>query len=180
MKNRYTHIFLTGFMGSGKTTIGKRLATKLGFNFVDLDHYIQHRENKTIDFIFSQEGEESFRMMEANCLAEVINFTEPTIVALGGGTICFGNNLDLVKNGGLLVYLEIAVDDLTIRLKKSQKKRPLLKQIKDEDLTDFISNKLKLRQPFYRQAQLIVKGTKLSADVLAAQILEYNTIHQNN
>lgn len=167
-------------MGSGKSTTGKRLAKKLDLHFVDLDHYIEQRENKTIDFIFSQEGEESFRNIEAYSLVEVLYLVEPTVVALGGGTICFGNNLQLVKNKGLLIYLELTVSELADRLKRSQKKRPLLKQIKDEDLTDFISNKLKLREPFYRQAQLIVKGTKLSADVLAAQILEYNTIHQNN
>jgi shikimate kinase len=178
MQQARQHIFLTGFMGSGKSTLGRNLAELLHMPFTDLDQYIEEHEQKTIPFIFEQEGEKRFRAIEAACLVKVLNSSIKSVVALGGGTVCFGNNLELVKKSGFLVYIELTAADLAKRLKNSIKERPLLKNIQKEDLVKTISEKLSGRESFYREAHLTVKGLHLTAQTLQQNIIDYTT--ENN
>ena len=108
-------IFLVGYMGSGKTTIGRELSKKLGFEFIDTDIYIENRFHKTINEIFATMGEEKFREIETNILKEVSDF-ENVIIAVGGGTPCFNNNMEIMKEKGTVIFLNPDLDELTYRL----------------------------------------------------------------
>jgi shikimate kinase len=165
------HIFLSGFMGSGKSTHGKKLAGLLKLPFVDLDLYIQTKENKTVQFIFDNEGEEHFRELETKYLKELITL-EPHVISLGGGTVCFNNNLELVKNNGLLIYIEMSAEMLAERLQKSKQKRPLLKPVPSENLNKFIEEKLRERNGFYNQAHIKMSGFNLNHLQLHHLIIE--------
>jgi shikimate kinase len=159
-------------MGSGKSTHGKKLASVLKFPFVDLDEYIQRSENKTIQFIFDHEGEEVFRDLETKYLTELINKPESLVISLGGGTVCFNNNIELVKSSGLLVYIEMSPRSLADRLEKSRQKRPLLKNVPADELFGFIEKKLDERNKFYHQAHLVMKGENLNYLELHRLIIE--------
>ncbi|RME16009.1 MAG: shikimate kinase [Bacteroidetes bacterium] len=150
------HFALTGFMGSGKTTIGKIIAQKSNVPFIDLDEYIEQRENKTINEIFLN-GENYFRALETRYLKEILETPQSTVIALGGGTVCFNNNLQLIRQHAWLIALLPEITILTERLWKEKDKRPLLKNITSKDeLAAFIEKKLKERMPFYMQADWIV------------------------
>ncbi|MGZ3899269.1 MAG: shikimate kinase [Bacteroidia bacterium] len=167
------HIFLCGFMGCGKSTHGKKMASLLKYGFIDLDKYIQEKENKTVQFIFENEGEEEFRRLESHYLGEVIKKKESNVIALGGGTVCFNNNIDPIKKNGILVYIEMPAKALAERLQKSRQNRPLLNSLTAEALPSFIENKLKERNAFYRQAHIIVDGINLNYLQLHRSLLEF-------
>ena len=153
-----TRIFLIGYMGCGKTTIGKILAEKMGYNFVDLDLFIEKKYLKTVSEIFAEMGQKKFRKIEQKCLAEVSDF-EKTIIATGGGTPCYFDNLNKMNESVLTVYIRLTTKELFSRLESSQaSKRPLIADKKGEELHLFIQNGLKVREPFYLQAKLIVNG----------------------
>lgn len=160
-------------MGSGKTTQGKKLAPLLNLEFIDLDHYIVERENKSIELLFEEEGEKGFRDKETNYLEEILKKTEPTVVSLGGGTICFNDNIDLVKNRGFLVYIELPASVLADRLVKAKQTRPLFKGIPPEEIPQKISELLNHRLVYYRQADLIVNGLNLTPKYLYQKIVEF-------
>ena len=101
------NIFLTGFMGSGKSTAGKKLAKLLRLKFIDLDYYIEQREKLTVQSLFENFGEQAFRKIEQSCLIEILKSEKQAVIALGGGTICFENNLNKIKENGLLVFIEL-------------------------------------------------------------------------
>ncbi|MBA3665111.1 MAG: shikimate kinase [Bacteroidetes bacterium] len=166
------NIFLCGFMGCGKSTHGKKLASLLKYAFVDLDKYIQKRENKTVQFIFENEGEEEFRRLETFYLKEVIDPKKEQVIALGGGTVCFNNNIELIKKSGILVYIDMPATSLRDRLQRSRQKRPLLENIAAADLTAFIEGKLKERNPFYMQSHITVNGINLNHLQLQQLLLE--------
>lgn len=152
-------IFLIGYMGSGKTSMGKLLAENLQFTFVDMDAHIEKKYHRTVSEIFTQMGEEKFREIERECLHEIADF-EKTVISTGGGTPCFFDNMEYMNNRGLTVYLKLTPDQLVIRLETSRKgKRPLLADRKGEELKIFIEQGLKSREPFYNRAQKIVSGT---------------------
>jgi shikimate kinase len=167
------HIFLCGFMGCGKSTHGRKLAKLMKRPFVDLDTYITERENKTIQFIFEVEGEKVFRELESKYLLELMSIHDEKIISLGGGTICFNNNLGTVKQHGILIYFEMPAAALAERLIKSKQKRPLLKEVNPEKLTDFIEEKLLERSKYYTQADISVNGLNLSLLQLQREIIEY-------
>jgi shikimate kinase len=166
------YIFLCGFMGCGKSTHGKKMASLLKYSFIDLDKYIQEKENKSIQFIFENEGEEEFRKLETRYLKEVTRNKQNSVIALGGGTVCFNNNLELVKKSGILVYIRMPARALAERLLNSTQKRPLLKNILPAELPDFIEKKLGERNPFYLQADIIVDGVNLNYLQLHQSLLE--------
>ncbi len=147
-------IYLIGYMGSGKTTIGKRLARKLELQFVDTDRFMEYRYRKTIGEIFSEKGETAFRLMEHNVLQEVSEY-ENVVISTGGGAPCFHNNIDLMNQTGFTVYLKVSVGELMKRLETGRNVRPLLKNKTKEELRIFIAENIEKRSEFYNQAQLI-------------------------
>ncbi len=145
-------IFLIGYMGSGKSTVGKLVASKLGLNFVDMDSYIESKHFKTVQQIFADQGEAVFRQIEHQCLHEIAQF-ENIIIATGGGVPCFFDNMDFMNTQGITVYLQFTVDELVVRLESTHlPKRPLLAQRKEPELSNYIANALALREPFYERA----------------------------
>ena len=167
------NIFLTGFMGSGKTTAGQKLARLLKTNFVDLDQYIEQTQKLTIQSLFENFGEDAFRKIEQKCLLELIATQTNSVIALGGGTICYHNNLEKIKKAGYLIYVELPAITLSQRLEKSKNQRPLLKGLKGEVLTAFINDKLAERFIFYNQADIKISGLNLTPQILSFAIAEY-------
>ncbi|MBA2613178.1 MAG: shikimate kinase [Bacteroidetes bacterium] len=159
-------------MGSGKTTIGKKLAKSLRCDFVDLDDYIEKKERLTIQTLFENFGEATFRKIEQTCLNELLSLDSVGVVSLGGGTICYENNLEKIKKSGTLIYLELPAVTLMQRLEKSMNKRPLLKNLKGEELLTFINNKLSERQNFYNKAHITISGLNLTAQMLQQKIID--------
>ena len=155
-----TRIFLTGYMGAGKTTLGCALAAEIGVPFIDLDHYIEKRYCKTIAQLFAEKGEEGFREIERRMLHEVGEF-EDVIISTGGGTPCFFDNIEYMNAQGTTVYLDVPVERLFIRLSIARSKRPLIKEKNDEELLAFITEQLAKRAPHYSKAQYSFKADRL-------------------
>ena len=122
-------VYIIGFMGSGKSTAGKKLASLLGWSFIDLDKKIEEHTGKTIPEIFSQHGENYFRNVEAEVLRSLESQTK-TVISTGGGTPCHGDNMDFMLETGLTLYLKLTSDQLKSRLSESKGERPLLKKLK--------------------------------------------------
>jgi len=156
-------------MGCGKTTVGKLLAEKSKARFIDLDDAIEHNTNKSINNIFSNQGEEIFRMEEQRALFQT-SFDDKIVVACGGGTPCFGLNMKLIEQYGISIYLECTNETLYERLSKEKSKRPLIKDLEGVVLKEYIANKLKERKPYYEKANLIVNAN-VKLDEIYKQIL---------
>ena len=153
-------IFLVGYMGAGKTTLGKAFAKAMNLSFVDLDWYIEERFHKTISQLFVERGETAFRELERNALHEVGEF-EDVIIATGGGTPCFCSNMDYMNGRGETVFLNVNQSVLFIRLKIASMNRPIIKGKSDEELKDFIKSSLEKRLPVYTQAKYVFDGSCL-------------------
>jgi shikimate kinase len=162
-------IFLIGFMGCGKTTMGKKLAAKLGYAFYDLDHQIEAEMGQTIATYFSAHGESAFRELE-NTKIKAFDYPEHAVIATGGGTPCYFDNIDWMNAHGLTIYISMPAQALAKRLENGKAKRPLLKGLDTPGLIRFIEQKLDERNPFYNQAQLIVSGIGLNAVLLSDRI----------
>lgn len=148
-------IILIGYMGAGKTTVGKALAKELGIPFYDLDWYIENRRRKTVSEIFAEVGEEGFRQIEHNMLHEVAEF-EDVIISCGGGTPCFFDNIDYMNEQGQVVYLKASPEVLYKHLLMGKGERPLLKGKSEEELITFIREQLEKREPYYNKARYTV------------------------
>ena len=148
-------IILIGYMGSGKTTVGKALSKETGMMFYDLDWYIESRMRKTVSQIFAEKGEEAFRKIEYNMLHEVAEF-EDVIISCGGGTPCFFDNMDYLNQQGDVVYLKATPETLYKHLLMAKVERPLLKDKTPEELIAYITEHLKEREPFYGKARHIL------------------------
>lgn len=161
------NIYLTGYMGSGKSTVGKKLATKLKMPFIDLDSYIEKKENRSIAEIFETDGEGKFRELEHAYLHEIFQ-EKDTIIALGGGTVCYFDNLKLINSNGISIYLKASVDTIFNRLKNAKITRPLFdKSLSDEAVKEKIETHLSNRETFYLQATYKVKAKNIDVDELA-------------
>jgi shikimate kinase len=158
-------IFLIGFMGSGKTHWGKLWAVKSGMQFVDLDEVIEQQEKKTITEIFEQNGEAYFRDAETETL-KTFSRRSNCIIACGGGTPCFNNNMKWMNENGTTVYLSATPNDILKRVITEQDKRPLIKDFSPGELTSFIELKLKEREPFYMQAKITLPVTGIDSDTI--------------
>ena len=145
-------IILIGYMGSGKTTVGKALSKATGLMFYDLDWYIESRMHTTVSKLFSERGEEAFRKIEYNMLHEVAEF-EDVIISCGGGTPCFFDNMDYLNQQGDVVYLKATPEVLYKHLLMAKVERPLLKGKSPEELIAYITAHLKERTPFYEKAR---------------------------
>jgi len=163
-------IFLVGYMGSGKTTMGKLLAQQLGLSFLDLDAYIESKFHRTIAQIFEQEGEVGFRLIEKKYLHEVADF-EDIVIATGGGAPCFFDNMTYMNEHGITVYLKMSVDQLVTRLSISKAGvRPLISNKKTAELRQFVAEGLSNREGFYSCAKHIISGND---DEIIQQIKDF-------
>ena len=147
-----TRIILIGYMGAGKTTVGKALSKELGIIFYDLDWYIESRMRKTVSEIFAERGEEGFRKIEYNMLHEVAEF-EDVIISCGGGTPCFFDNMDYLNQQGQVVYLKAEPEVLYKHLLMAKVERPLLKGKSEEELLKFIKEQIEKRESYYTKAR---------------------------
>ncbi len=168
-------IFIIGYMGAGKSHLGRELAKRLGFHFIDLDETIEQQAGKSVARIFEQEGEPAFRQLEAEVLRSTA-LKQNSVVATGGGTPCFFENMDWMNKNGVTIYFHASPQLLTERLRLEKAKRPLLASIPDEGLLAFIESKLGERAHFYHQSQLQfnVPGSGFEGlDVLAGYLARF-------
>ncbi|WP_299116503.1 shikimate kinase [uncultured Winogradskyella sp.] len=167
-------VVLMGYMGSGKSTVGKDLAKVLNYTFLDLDQYICEQENATIATIFDTSGEIYFRKKESYYLNEVLNSKENIVLALGGGTPCYGKNLNLLLDHPLvkLCYLKLSIPLLAKRLFTKRNKRPLINHLNSEsELVEFIGKHLFERTYYYNQAHYIIDTDNTSQQETIETIL---------
>ena len=148
-------IFLIGYMGSGKSTMGRSLSALLNIDLIDLDHYIEARYHQSVRDIFASRGEETFRIIEKNVLHEVGEF-ENVIIACGGGTPCYFDNMDYMNKKGITIYLNASHEALLRRLSlpKAKAKRPIIADKSNEELAIFITEAIEKRLPHYSKAKL--------------------------
>ncbi|MBZ4675908.1 MAG: aroK [Anaerophaga sp.] len=154
-------IYLTGFMGSGKTTFGRMLADALNRDFLDLDHLIEKQEGASVSELFSKYEEDGFRSIEHNILLSTKDRTN-AIIATGGGAPCFQDNMDFMNRHGLTIYLKVSPEALAKRLLPSRDHRPLIAGKSETELLNFIRAKLAERAPWYNKAQIIADTSGLS------------------
>lgn len=153
-------------MGSGKSTIGKKLAEKLKLPYTDLDLYLESSTGKTISQLFATYGEDVFRKNEHNCLLELLATNPQQVIALGGGTVCYFNSVKLIKEKGVLIYLKTDAATLYDRLLDESKHRPLLENVVGDNLRNFIEKKLEEREKDYKQADLTIDANKPVKEVV--------------
>ena len=152
-------IFLIGYMGAGKTTVGKVLSRQLGLSFIDLDH----RYHKTVGQLFAEKGEDAFRDIERRMLREVAAF-EDVLVSTGGGAPCFFDNMEFMNGAGQTVYLKVSVEELAKRLELCKSTRPILKGRSGDELKAFIAESLEKREPFYSKASIVFDAEEMMTD----------------
>jgi len=167
---KFRIVYIIGFMGSGKTTAGKKLAGKLGWAFIDLDKKIEEKAGKTISGIFSSESENAFRRIEAEVLRSMVNQTE-TVISTGGGTPCFGDNMDFMLETGITIYLKRTPAQLKKRLAESSGERPLIRDIPDDQLLYFIEKKLAQREKWYNKARIRIESLKINYTSLYSLVI---------
>ena len=155
-----TRIFLIGYMGAGKTTLGKAFAREMNLSFVDQDWYIEERFHKTVQEIFAERGEQGFRELERQMLHEIAEF-ENVVISTGGGAPCFYDNMDFMNQKGDTVFLNVTPEVLFSRLKVASQNRPILRGKSNEELKAFIAKTLEKRAPFYSKAKYIFNADEL-------------------
>ena len=163
-----TTTFLIGYMGCGKTTLGRAVAERTGVRFIDLDDYIEETAGCSIRDIFATRGEEAFRAMERQALIDVSSHPG-TLVACGGGTPCFGDNMEVMNSRGITVHLVAPHATLLTRLMEGRGKRPLIASLSDSELDAFITRQMQWRLPHYSKAKLTFDSSRLES---AGQISE--------
>ncbi|MGL4332222.1 MAG: shikimate kinase [Bacteroidales bacterium] len=165
-------IFLIGYMGAGKTTIGKVLARRLNLSFIDLDLFIEQRYHKSVSVLFNEKGENKFREIERLMLHEVAEF-ENVIISTGGGTPVFFDNMEFMNSAGCTIYLEVACDLLTDRLRKNSDKRPLIAGKSADELRGFIAKNLEHRSPYYENAKIkvFIDDEKESIEEIVSRVI---------
>ena len=175
MNKTINTIFLTGYMGAGKTLIGKSLSKKINYKFYDLDNYIEIKEGKKVSEIFNQKNEVYFRKIENKYLNQLSSKNEKKIISIGGGTPCFKNNLNIIQDtsDSLSIYLKANVNTLVSRLKNSINKRPLISHLKDDqELRDFITKHLFERSFYYEKSDIKIKTDDLELNDIVKLISE--------
>ncbi|SEM38019.1 shikimate kinase [Chitinophaga rupis] len=157
-------------MGAGKSYWGKQLAEHWSLPYYDLDEIIVAEEEMAISDIFATKGEDYFRERESATLRGLVQREEAFLVSCGGGTPCFQDNMDFMNNNGTTVWLNPSVPVMVERLQRKKYKRPLIQDLPDEDLTDFIEKKLAERQPFYQQSKHIIESDHISLDTFEKEL----------
>lgn len=168
----YSRIFLIGFMGSGKSTTGSKLARKIGYDFVDMDYLIEETAGMTIPGIFSEHGEEVFRKWELDILQELCE-RDNIIVSTGGGAPCHGDMISIMNDHGATVYIKLSPAALRDRLVNSKTQRPLIQGKSERELEDFITSLLEQREVYYKQAKFTIDGLEMDLDALVAKLKSY-------
>ncbi len=169
------NIILVGFMGCGKTTIGKKLSRLLQSKFIDTDTFFEKQNNISVFDFFSKYGEEKYREIERDILIKILNENNNAVISTGGGTPCSFDNMEIINKNGVSVYIKMSITSLTNRLKYSFKKRPLIEAFEDEsELKNYIEQKLALREPFYNKANYIIKGESINIEELIQLIKPEN------
>lgn len=166
------NIYLIGYMGCGKTVVGKRLSEVLDKSFCDTDQLICRRTGLSVNEIFNQCGEGEFRRLESAVIAECAQ-NENQVISTGGGAVSVGQNLEIMLRTGLVIYLQLPADELVKRLLGEQEKRPLIRDKNPEELKTFVKKHLQQRAPDYEKAHLIFDATQ-SVDVLLKEINNYS------
>lgn len=162
----HQRIFLIGFMGAGKTTLGKKIAHRSGLPFLDIDQEIENHFQLSINAIFEKYGEPFFRKEESKMLIQIINKYPKAIISVGGGLPCFNKNMELMNNAGITCYLQRPAKELFHRLEKDTKNRPLLLNKSKEELLQFIQDKLSEREVFYNKSKIIAQRDQQEIDTL--------------
>jgi shikimate kinase len=160
-----------GYMGSGKTLVSKELSILNNFKIFDLDTEISKQNNRSITEIFKEKGEIFFRKTEKEVLEKILSTEKNIILSLGGGTPCYYNNIDSINEKTISVFLKTNVKTLAQRLSSEKDKRPLIQNISNEDLPEFIAKHLFERNPFYNQAKITINTDNLSTKEIAEEIL---------
>jgi len=163
-------IYFIGFMGSGKTHWGKLVSEKLHIPFFDLDEQIVTHEGKSIPQIFAEHGEEHFRLLEKDILHIITESHDNFVMACGGGTPCFYNNIDYMNKSGTTIWLNSPIDVLHQRLLKEKESRPLLKNLSNDQMRGFIIKKFSDRKIFYEQADIILEEDPVKIEKLVEKI----------
>ena len=156
-------IFLIGFMGCGKTTLARKLASRLGYMFIDIDHVIEAQEGITIAGYFAKYGEDAFRKLESEVLQQT-KYPEHAVISTGGGLPCFFYNMQWMNARGKTIYIRLSPKTLAARLEHEKEKRPLLLEKHGDELVAFIADKLLERDKFYMQATIVADGLSLTAE----------------
>ncbi|MFD1096590.1 shikimate kinase [Salegentibacter chungangensis] len=168
-------IFIAGYMGSGKSVIGKQLAEALNINYVDLDNQIEIIEGEDVNGIFEEKGELYFRKLESRILQDILNDPSDMVVSLGGGTPCYGNNFDAIKDSEdtTTIYLKASVETLTARLAYEKVHRPVISHLETkEQLEEFIRKHLFERAFYYNQSDYIIDVNNLDPEEIVGRILK--------
>lgn len=148
------NIVIVGFPGAGKSTIGTRLAEKLDMTFVDLDLYVEEKYHTAIPLLFQRYGESAFRTLESVALEEVLTIKN-AVIAVGGGTPCFHDNMTKINANAFSIYLQLNENEIVDHLLHSKKKRPLTNHLSEPELREYVHKTLAIREPFYLQAQQV-------------------------
>lgn len=162
-------------MGSGKSTLGKQLAKKLNYQLIDQDSYIEKKTGISVGNYFSSNGEEAFRKLEHESLIELSKL-ENAVISTGGGAPCFYNNIEIMNNSGISIYLKLKPEILFSRLKYAQNERPLIKGKTEEELFGFIKTKLSERESFYLKAKHVIESMDLKSEDLF-QLVKYHGLN---
>jgi shikimate kinase len=165
-------VFLVGYMGSGKSTAGRKLANRLKYDFIDVDAAIEEMTGKSVSRIFSEDGEDQFRQLEHSIIVSLCS-RKNVVVATGGGAPCFFKNADLMNVAGVTVYLKMSPGALAKRIINSKSERPLLKYVLNEDLPAYITRHLMTRELYYNKAKLTIQGENLKIDDLYHLVIKY-------
>jgi shikimate kinase len=165
-----------GMPGCGKSTLGKKLSSKLNLNFIDLDDFIENSVGKKISDIFEKGGEETFRSIETLTLKKICETNEPRVIALGGGTPCKKENLLLIKNNGISVYIRMPLEAILSRIKQNPFSRPMFAGINEMETREKLIFLIKEREPFYSSAEIITDGLDADVEKLKIQILSSKKI----
>jgi shikimate kinase len=163
-------------MGAGKTTIGKKLARKLGFTFYDLDKAFEHKYKTTVDLFFHKYGEDVFRRIEHDMLVSTFTLNN-TVISTGGGTPCFLDGMELINQNGTSIYIKLSPEALFRRLTAAKKRRPLVAKKSEEELKSFIIQKLTERETCYSKASITISGISLQINELTEILAQDSASH---
>jgi len=163
-------VILLGYMGSGKSTIAKSLSEQMRLEMIDLDDYISDKEQDSIPSIFKNKGEIYFRKLEIQALKEILTTKKNYVLALGGGTPCYANNMEMIETHGISIYLKGSIQTLRSRLVLEKESRPLIKNLEDHQLIEFIAKHLFERNPFYERATHTIKIDEKNNDEIIREI----------